>query len=73
MPIYEYRCAKCGCQFESLVLSADEKVQCNACGSEEVQRQMSCFSMAGGGAVSSLGVGVPPSGGGGCGGGGGFT
>ena len=33
MPMYEYRCNKCGEIFEELVSSDDEKVPCPKCGS----------------------------------------
>ena len=33
MPIYEYKCRKCGAEFEQLLKRADEKVNCPECGS----------------------------------------
>lgn len=46
MPIYEYRCRKCGTGFESLVFGrADEvSVCCPGCGGADVEKQLSCFS-----------------------------
>jgi len=46
MPIFEYRCAACGHDFEELVLSAsaEHTPNCPGCGSEAVQKRMSCFS-----------------------------
>ena len=66
MPIYEYKCGECGHGFESLVLRQDEAVNCPKCDSKKTKRQLSCFSVSGGG-LSSLDSG-PASGG--CGSGG---
>jgi putative FmdB family regulatory protein len=42
MPIYEYLCTKCKCEFEILKLSTkDPEPQCPSCCSQEVQRLMS--------------------------------
>jgi len=42
MPIYEYRCTKCNCEFEALKLShQDPEPQCPTCCSGQVQRLMS--------------------------------
>ena len=51
MPIYEYKCLKCGVQFETLVLSAREEaaVVCETCGSTNVEKQLSVFSAKMGG------------------------
>ncbi|MCS7286255.1 MAG: zinc ribbon domain-containing protein [Anaerolineae bacterium] len=50
MPIYEYKCTKCGEEFEAFVLSilakADE-VECPRCRSREVKRKISLFGFAG--------------------------
>jgi putative FmdB family regulatory protein len=46
MPIYEYRCKKCSCEFETLVLSADDPEPCCPnCECEETEKLMSagCF------------------------------
>ncbi len=45
MPIYEYRCEMCQEQFEQFVrsLSAQKKVICPRCGSENVQKMVSLF------------------------------
>ncbi len=57
MPIYEYRCRKCGKDFEVLFRNREEKViiVCPKCKSDKTQRLMSAFagkigSTAGGGA-----------------------
>ena len=40
MPIYEYRCEKCGEEFECLVLGST-KPECTACNSRNVTKMMS--------------------------------
>lgn len=51
MPIYEYRCEKCGSVSEMLVISKDEQLSCASCGSGELTKLMSApnISMGGGG------------------------
>ena len=46
MPIYEYKCNKCGCVFEELVFSTDctDGFCCPSCGDGDTGRVMSCFS-----------------------------
>jgi len=65
MPIYEYRCDKCGKEFEELVFGTDEVVKCPACGSARTGRLMSCcrHKSAGG---AGLGQASAPASGGGC-------
>ena len=43
MPIYEYRCAKCGEEFQELILSRSDQahVACKSCGSPDVTKLMS--------------------------------
>lgn len=65
MPIYEYRCQDCDHEFEELVRSDDEQVECEACDSENVKRKMSTFTAHTG--SRTLGS-LPPSVGGGGGG-----
>jgi putative FmdB family regulatory protein len=57
MPLYEYRCAGCGEQFEQLrrMSEADVDVICPKCKSEEVQRMLSTFA-------SRMGSGLGPCG-----------
>ena len=45
MPIYEYRCASCGNEFESIrpVSRADDPIDCKSCG-QPATRQISNFS-----------------------------
>ncbi|MBE9550634.1 MAG: zinc ribbon domain-containing protein [Proteobacteria bacterium] len=45
MPLYEFRCKKCGCQFEQIVFLADgEPVKCPKCGVADPERLLSTFS-----------------------------
>jgi putative FmdB family regulatory protein len=46
MPIYEYACKKCRCEFEALIRNCQEEkaVSCPRCLCPEVDRIMSCFS-----------------------------
>ena len=53
MPIYEYRCEKCGQDFECLVMGS-AKPECTACNSKKVRKLMSAcgfVSKGGGGAT----------------------
>jgi len=47
MPIYEYRCRKCGKRFSMLTLRVSESVSpaCDKCGSRAADRLMSRFAM----------------------------
>ncbi|MCC7156659.1 MAG: zinc ribbon domain-containing protein [Bryobacterales bacterium] len=49
MPMYEYRCEKCGKTFEKLrrMSDADKDLECPDCHSEKVERQVSGFAMTG--------------------------
>ena len=48
MPLYEFSCAKCGEQFEELVMSskpeAIAEVACPECGSRKVTKKVSTFA-----------------------------
>lgn len=50
MPIYEYACADCGQQFELLVRS-DTVLQCPACQSPHLDKQLSVFATAASGSA----------------------
>lgn len=45
MPIYEYRCASCDHEFETLVLRKDEAVACPRCESEQLDKLMSAHAV----------------------------
>lgn len=49
MPLYEYRCLKCGKQFELLrrMQDADRDLVCPECQAEEVERLLSTFAAGG--------------------------
>ncbi len=49
MPLFEFKCKKCGNQFEELVFSSsgDEEIKCPKCGSVKVEKQMSTFASTG--------------------------
>ncbi|MBW2107840.1 MAG: zinc ribbon domain-containing protein [Deltaproteobacteria bacterium] len=45
MPLYEYRCTKCGLEFERIVFSTDkQRVTCPQCGASQTKRLLSVFS-----------------------------
>lgn len=48
MPLYEFNCARCGEEFEELVLSykpdAVAQVACPTCGSHQVKKKVSAFA-----------------------------
>ncbi len=48
MPIYEYRCKKCGHEMELLVKSTGgPKPECEKCGSTRLEKQFSAFGVGG--------------------------
>jgi putative FmdB family regulatory protein len=53
MPMHDFQCRSCQCEFEELVLK-DEAVKCPTCGSADTNKLMSCcrFSMGGDNGVS---------------------
>lgn len=60
MPLYEYKCGKCGHCFELLrsIATSDIDIKCPACGDEKPQKSISRFStgspsIESGGALSS--------------------
>ena len=54
MPIYEYRCIKCGEVFSALKLAKkDDGAKCPDCGSSDVKKQISSFSSFGGSSFGS--------------------
>lgn len=67
MPIFEYKCAECGKQFEAIVMGSRE-AECPSCKSKELEQQMSTFAArTQSSAPSTMPCGAP---GGSCGGGG---
>lgn len=44
MPIYEFKCNKCGMEFEQIVFSSSEVAPCPGCGKDDTCRLMSSFS-----------------------------
>jgi len=44
MPIYEYRCEKCGQMNEFLVLKREEALHCKQCGSEDLTKLLSAHN-----------------------------
>ena len=50
MPIYEYKCEKCGEKFGELdsIANRDKPHKCPTCGSMKSERQMSMFSAGSG-------------------------
>ncbi|MBI4688027.1 MAG: zinc ribbon domain-containing protein [Nitrospirae bacterium] len=61
MPIFEYKCEKCGENFEKLVHSSSAEVSCPKCASKDIKKKFSVFGMSGVDKPSG------PSGGSGCG------
>lgn len=59
MPIYEFTCQHCGCEFEELVRSSTstDGLLCPECHSEQVSKKISTFAakIAGGKATSFWG------------------
>ena len=66
MPLFEFRCVKCGLEFEKLVRSAAaiDHVICPMCAGGEVEQQLSSFaSPARSGSSAATSSGCKPSGG----------
>jgi len=60
MPIYEFRCDKCGNVFEQLIFPSDEQenVICPSCGERDTRRLMSSFSCGSSSSSEGLGSGL---------------
>jgi len=43
MPIYEFKCQKCGSEFEFLCIRNDDRAKCPGCGAEDTERLLSTF------------------------------
>ena len=50
MPIFEYKCQKCGAEFDELdsIDNRDKSHKCPACGSMKSERQLSVFCASSG-------------------------
>ena len=46
MPLYEYKCQRCGYRFEKLVFG-NEEIKCPKCKSKDVKKLLSTFSIGG--------------------------
>ena len=60
MPIYEYRCEKCGQVDEFLIIGKQEKPLCKECGSKDLTKLLSAHNTV---SNSSRGLDQPNSGG----------
>lgn len=47
MPIFEYLCKDCGRPFEKIVPRYDSPADCTHCNSDNVEKQLSVFAVAG--------------------------
>jgi len=47
MPIFEYLCKECGHAFEKIVPRYDSSAACTHCESQNVEKQLSVFAVAG--------------------------
>jgi putative FmdB family regulatory protein len=64
MPIFEFKCDKCGKEFERIVFgSEDSGICCPDCGCNETRKVLSVFSCSGMGKESATSCGSPSSGG----------
>jgi putative FmdB family regulatory protein len=65
MPLFDFECKTCGASFEELVrnVSHSAGVNCEKCGSGEVERKIASFHAASSSSISAS----LPTGGGGCG------
>ncbi|MEA4863426.1 MAG: zinc ribbon domain-containing protein [Victivallaceae bacterium] len=45
MPIFDYKCRDCGAEFEQIVRSGNDTVECPGCGGSAVDRQFSGFAV----------------------------
>ncbi|MBW2317753.1 MAG: zinc ribbon domain-containing protein [Deltaproteobacteria bacterium] len=66
MPLYEFRCPKCGLEFEEIVFPNDrDPVRCPECKASNAKRLLSIFSSsnkAGNLGASQSSCGTPPAG-----------
>ncbi len=62
MPIYEFICQECQAEFEELVFSSNETVECPDCSCETVQKKISAVSFKSSGRFVSASAGASCSG-----------
>ena len=55
MPIFEYLCKNCGKVFEKIVPRHDSAADCIHCRSENIEKQLSVFAVAGSSSSDSSG------------------
>jgi putative FmdB family regulatory protein len=67
MPIYEFKCAKCGREFEELILGSKEKPACPACGHKKCDKLLSSFRFGASGRGGDLSASGSGGGGSSCG------
>jgi putative FmdB family regulatory protein len=47
MPLYDFKCRSCGCEFEALVRPTDTQARpCPDCGSGDLERLLSTFAVS---------------------------
>ena len=65
MPIYEFKCKKCGNEFEYLCFNSsdEENAECPKCGAQETEKLLSCFSSVSSGGGLAATSSCSPSGG----------
>lgn len=64
MPIFEFKCDKCGKEFERIVFgSEDSGICCPNCGCKETRKILSVFSCSGVSKESAASCGSPSTGG----------
>ncbi|MBW2083599.1 MAG: zinc ribbon domain-containing protein [Deltaproteobacteria bacterium] len=65
MPIYEFKCKKCGNEFEYLCFNSrdEEEAECPKCGSKETAKLLSSFSSVSSGGSLATASSCVPSGG----------